>query len=1131
MSNSKSSPIFHTIRQAPPPDTWAVRNALEHQRLTKLKQPLLTSCLLFCFALILLNATPVLSQTEVEGEVSGVWDTDGSPYVLIGDATVSEDDSLTIEPGVEVEFGEELTLTVSGHITAQGTEEDTIRIHGPEGLISGRIRINTEEDTARFAYCRFDSLQSGLLVLIQPVELVHSRFYNCARHIDLRGRWVYVANCALISDTLGQGSIRIGQWANVATDAAIFIDNLIRGTLVMYIMDVIDVIFTDNVAEPYIILEHVYYTTLEFGECSNVTCTDNHIGFGMGTINQFRRLEEAVFENNDVRSIAIIDNANWGAIVRNNRLASTSGGIAVMNAFAEVYNNEANYFNLSDGAVAIAEHNLLHGINVDGVGCEAEINNNTIVSHSDDPSTPVINIKSRDVEDASLILSNNIISSFRIKDFAVHPTIEVTDGGYNCFSCVEQPYGGREGVLEGDIIENPLMRDGLPYDYRLRADSPCIDAGDPDSPEDPDYTRADIGCYFFDQENGEPPALNRRWDYYIGWHETFRYAAEAVDEGEELDIRFEDLPEWLEVEEDDGRRDFVRDSVIVSGEVPEDQEDFVFRVIATDDQDREDTLSVRVMVYPYRVLTGVVRGVLDVEQSPFIVADTAWVPASDSLVLPPGTELYFDNREDELTGRKPYLGVMGRMIAVGNEDDSIFVLPFQPDERGSGIRLMANDEALSNFEYCHFVSLSFGSQGHSAYIRNCLLDGTGARINGNSLETIIENNVCNGTGFSLTGKGRISNNYIETTSLTGISIMGGNEEDSIIVNRNTVFTGRNGLINWGSKFDLIHDNYFICTSDEEHIDGLDLANLELIEDANALVINNTISGFWYGINLQGGYLKAKLNNNAIKGTNTGLFSIFSSLPECAFTNNLIMNCHNGYILSNFWPEPAAEYLRVCSNLFLNDSILIHIVDPEVDYDNFRYNSIFGSDSLGNEPNFIGSLLQVNTNGDSCDAHFNIYLDPRIANPDSLDFRLYSDSPLIDAGNPDSSFNDVDSTINDIGLYGGPYGMAYEYLDPNEVLSFDAQPRDFQVGNAYPNPFNATSHISIDIPSRGNVTFSLFDIQGRRVAHHSLQLTAGTHRGSLSEFLNTDVSGLRSGLYVLTIEFGGSRINRKLVLVK
>ena len=36
-------------------------------------------------------------------------------------------------------------------------------------------------------------------------------------------------------------------------------------------------------------------------------------------------------------------------------------------------------------------------------------------------------------------------------------------------------------------------------DYNLMAGSPCIDAGDPMSPLDPDGTIADIGALYFDQ--------------------------------------------------------------------------------------------------------------------------------------------------------------------------------------------------------------------------------------------------------------------------------------------------------------------------------------------------------------------------------------------------------------------------------------------------------------------------------------------------------------------------------------------------------------------------------------------------------------------------------------------------------
>jgi hypothetical protein len=55
---------------------------------------------------------------------------------------------------------------------------------------------------------------------------------------------------------------------------------------------------------------------------------------------------------------------------------------------------------------------------------------------------------------------------------------------------------------EGDISEDPLFVGGIPFDYRLTSESPCIDAGDPASPPDPDGTRADMGARYYHQTTG-----------------------------------------------------------------------------------------------------------------------------------------------------------------------------------------------------------------------------------------------------------------------------------------------------------------------------------------------------------------------------------------------------------------------------------------------------------------------------------------------------------------------------------------------------------------------------------------------------------------------------------------------------
>jgi hypothetical protein len=50
-----------------------------------------------------------------------------------------------------------------------------------------------------------------------------------------------------------------------------------------------------------------------------------------------------------------------------------------------------------------------------------------------------------------------------------------------------------------NIFMDPMFVDTANGDFHLLAGSPCIDAGDPNSPLDPDGTIADIGAFYFDQ--------------------------------------------------------------------------------------------------------------------------------------------------------------------------------------------------------------------------------------------------------------------------------------------------------------------------------------------------------------------------------------------------------------------------------------------------------------------------------------------------------------------------------------------------------------------------------------------------------------------------------------------------------
>jgi len=75
----------------------------------------------------------------------------------------------------------------------------------------------------------------------------------------------------------------------------------------------------------------------------------------------------------------------------------------------------------------------------------------------------------------------------------------VIDVSYcNIFGNKEGDWVGElSGMLgnNGNISEDPKFKDKAADDFSLSDDSPCKDKGNPDSPKDPDDTRADMGAF------------------------------------------------------------------------------------------------------------------------------------------------------------------------------------------------------------------------------------------------------------------------------------------------------------------------------------------------------------------------------------------------------------------------------------------------------------------------------------------------------------------------------------------------------------------------------------------------------------------------------------------------------------
>lgn len=102
-------------------------------------------------------------------------------------------------------------------------------------------------------------------------------------------------------------------------------------------------------------------------------------------------------------------------------------------------------------------------------------------------------------------------------------------------------------------------------------------------------------------------------------------------------------------------------------------------------------------------------------------------------------------------------------------------------------------------------------------------------------------------------------------------------------------------------------------------------------------------------------------------------------------------------------------------------------------------------------------------------------------------------------------------------------------DGAEIAADDraTAPSAFQLGEAYPNPFNPTTALNVTLPAAAELTVTVHDITGREVATlASGRHAAGEHR------LVLDGSRLASGVYLVrAVTPGHSPMMRKVTLIK
>ena len=236
-----------------------------------------------------------------------------------------------------------------------------------------------------------------------------------------------------------------------------------------------------------------------------------------------------------------------GNIIRNNLAAPSGGGIALGGGTAIVEkniiaNNSAPFFHApSGGGIAMSSGIIRYNLIIDNeVGFTSEsvgggilthspidtlirhIYNNTLANNSA-PTGGGIYLVARSDQNENVFYKNNIIA-FNPDGGGVYVNLidyVQIDWDYNLvFGNESYDY---EGIDPGphDIQADPLFVDRFSGDYHLLPNSPCIDAGDPDFPLDPDSTRADIGAYYFDQTVGIDDPREPSGPYRFQLHQNY----------------------------------------------------------------------------------------------------------------------------------------------------------------------------------------------------------------------------------------------------------------------------------------------------------------------------------------------------------------------------------------------------------------------------------------------------------------------------------------------------------------------------------------------------------------------------------------------------------------------------------
>lgn len=439
------------------------------------------------------------------GEVSGTWTRENSPYIIGDDVTVPENKTLTIEPGVivyiDTTYGNSrINMLVRGSLIADGSESDSILFvpmpgqerkgvwegiqfdppydqganmsAGQRDKIKQDISEAQRNDIEQHRAILNSSSQSGSMEAAGNSNLFTLRYCRISyarTGVVLEKSEAEISNC-----TFSNNSEYGVKWQGIDRDASGILANCS--------------IFNNDKFGVYCYAECFNHYAHASPQINGNKITENGDGgiylyadggspsswtWPGGTWDECHvapKIENNVIAHNDG---AAIECSSWGA---------TATGYLSTHKSAAYTEPEIS-------------QNLIYG-NQSGIYTKSHLSGEYVLSFSDvimDRNTfydnPENQLHASD-STSQITAVNSIFWNYSGNSVTVENDARIT-AHYNCFQTAVDD--------TGNISSDPHFADAFNDDFSLLYTSPCIDAGDLNSPKDADSTRADIGAKYYHQ--------------------------------------------------------------------------------------------------------------------------------------------------------------------------------------------------------------------------------------------------------------------------------------------------------------------------------------------------------------------------------------------------------------------------------------------------------------------------------------------------------------------------------------------------------------------------------------------------------------------------------------------------------